>query len=142
MFRPPELSLYTDSRIFRGFSRVVVRHSLAEIFHDFSLCLPDRRKPGQELPLKMGEFCQLKAGDQLLACGFADYLSQSLGGEGTTLEIYGRSQAADLSDSMPEPLEFPEEQSFRRIAEALLSPFSILLRTDSHADRLKLKQWK
>jgi prophage tail gpP-like protein len=122
-----DVVLTVNSREYRGWKDIRVTRSIESLSGSFSMSVSERWR-GQETPwpIREGDECAIKLGEDVIITGYVDTRSMSLGANEHTLNVAGRDKAADLIDcsAVLDAWEF-DAVGVLEIAKRVAAPFDI-----------------
>jgi len=126
------VSLLVNGRLYLGWTSVQITKTMEAIAGSFSISATDRWSIDEEpWPIKPGDECVLKIGDDSVITGFVDSTNPSIESQRRSLSISGRDKAGDLVDCSDDvrPGEFKNLTALQ-IAQALAKSFEISVSAD------------
>lgn len=117
--------LAVGGKRYEGWLTVRLSRSLDKLAHGFSLQVTNKwTDASQPIVIRPGLSCDVSVGSARIITGYVDNVSASYAGDQQTLQVSGRSKAADLIDCSLEGQQFLG-QSVYDIAVAVFKPFGI-----------------
>lgn len=121
------VTLTVNGMSYGGWKKVSISAGIERQARDFNLDVtwrwPDQ---GEEVPVRQGDYCTVKIGDDLVLTGWIFGTPVSYDSKQVNRSIQGRSLTADLIDCsvINEPGQW-KQQSVQKIVQALAEPYGI-----------------
>lgn len=128
-----EAKLYVGTSIYGGWQRLSVTRSIEQIANGFELEVTERW-PGQSTsrPIRPGEKCTLKLGDETVITGYVDDAEPAYDKEARSLSIRGRDATGYLVDcSAIHKAGQWANTPLDRIASGVCAPFGIKVKVET-----------
>lgn len=120
-----KLTMHVAGRIYSGWKKIRVRHSIEQIAGTFQIELTERWPEQPKVwAIPAGEYCEIKIGEHTVIAGFVDTVSVDYDAKQHGITVSGRDRTGDLVDCSA-PSQAFSGLTFKQIADRLCKPYGI-----------------